>query len=171
MLVLGFLRPSFEIISTSSGGTLSKVLNNGMELTLAVKLYASDHEGKYPHTLPELLNEGYLENQDSLDKLLSHPVEGPGKPLGWTYFPDLSDKTAPDYPILISPMLQDSSGNTLRKLRRILGKPALFPVDPTWIVRFCDGSGEFMSKKKYEALLKKHSITLPAAETTNTAEK
>lgn len=168
--ILSFLwLASGKFIVCGTDGTMMKLLNNGHELTNGVKLYASRHQGKSPHTLRDLETEMLLDRP--LDKLLVHPVDGPEKPLGWIYLLDLNDHTPPDYPVLFTPLLLDDTGEIIRKFRDLLKKPALFPKIPTRIVFFYNASGEIMREPEFQALLKKHSITLPAAETTKTAEK
>lgn len=153
---------SGKFIVCGTTGTMMKLLINSRELTNGVKLYASKHQGKSPHTLRELETEMLLDR--SLDKILSHPIERPEKPLGWIYLPDLSDNTPPDYPVLFTPILLDDTGEIIRKFRDLLSKPALFPKIPTRIVSFYNGSSEIMREPEFQALLKKHDITLPATE-------
>lgn len=159
LVCLGFLflaTGSFNICMTD--GTLMKLQASGHELIQGVKLYGSKHQGKYPHALRDLETEHLLHRP--LDKLLSHPIEGPEKPLGWIYLPDLSDNTPPDYPILFTPTLQDDTGRIVRKFRDFLDKPALFPETPTRFVFCYNGSGSMMSEPEFQALLKQHGITL-----------
>ncbi len=167
-LVLLFLA-SGSMIICETDGTLMKLQASGHELIQGVKLYGSKHQGKYPHTLRDLETENLLHGP--LDKLLSHPIEGPEKPLGWIYLPDLSDNTPPDYPVLFTPTLQDDTGRIVRKFRDFLGKPALFPETPTRFVFCYNGSGDRMSESDFQALLKTHNITLPTATTADTSIK
>lgn len=61
----------------SEKGAVTKGINMGRQVALAAKLYAADHEGRYPATLDELVSSGALDDQGFLLKLASF------KPAGW----------------------------------------------------------------------------------------
>ncbi|CAN5889061.1 hypothetical protein BH11VER1_BH11VER1_00190 [soil metagenome] len=156
---------------TSSIGGTTKMIMNGKQLVMCVLLYSSDHDGKFPHTLQELVDTEVL-SRPELDKLLTHPYAKPQKFMDWIYLPDLSDKTAPYFPVLISPVLQDNAGKFRRTVRELQGqRPSLFPAMPVRVVAFSNGSVEVIKESDLPALLKKYGITLPAPETTSTVEK
>lgn len=148
-------------------GPLTALINNAKHLIISVQLYAGDHEGKYPHDLADLVKEGLLKDQHTLDKLLSHPLE---KPLGWIYLPDLSDKSPASYPIFISPILQDNSGPLMHKVKVFMGyRP--FSMKPQRVVAFNDTSVEFLPEVEVQKILDYHGIKLPVTEAVDAAEK
>lgn len=152
-------------------GSVYRVVNNAKQLAICIKLHASDAEGKHPHTLVELVNEGILDDQRALDTLLAHPYKKPQEPLGWIYLPDLSDKTPDEYPLLFSPVLQDKPEPRSRSriVSFFMSPPSRFPTTPHRVVAHCDTAVEIMTEAKFQELLKTHGITLPA--NADTAEK
>lgn len=151
-------------------GAISELLSNAKNLMVNVKEFAADHGGKYPDTLQDLVKEGVID-QSHLNKLLAHSTEGPKTPLRWIYLTGLNDNTAPDYPVLISPILKDDSGQIMRRLKALMGYRPRLPVKPVRVVAFNDTSVELLKEADFQALLKKHTITLPAPKTEGDAEK
>lgn len=148
-------------------GPLCRLTNNAKMLIISVQIYADEHEGKYPHSLVDLVKGKVLEGQSMLDKLLSHPLEKPQTPLGWIYLPDLSDKTALHYPIFISPILQDDSGPIMQQLKTFVGYRPPFTMKPSRVVAFNDSSVEVLRGVEFQKTLQYHGITLSAVEALN----
>lgn len=155
VVILVLCLPSLIPAPRSINSESPNVINNGRQLGVCIELYAGEHQGQYPHTLEEVVKVGIIE-QSYLDKLLSDPEGKPGRPLGWIYLSGLNDKIAPDYPIFVSPILQEHTEE--------------IQVIPSRIIIFRDHSHEVITELDFQVLLKKHSITLPAAETTNTSK-
>lgn len=143
VLCVPLLTPASRSINSES----PSVINNGRQLGVCIELYAGEHQGKYPNTLEEVVKEGIIE-QSYLDKLLSDPEGKSGRPLGWIYLSGLSNDIAPDYPIFISPVLQPPSEPN--------------PTTSSRVIIFRDHSHRVITEPDFQALLRKHSITLPA---------
>ena len=88
-LIMSYVAPVLMIVAifASMGmGAIGKVseraeITKGMamarQVAVAARLYAADHEGKYPATLEELISSGALDDQGILLKIASF------KPAGW----------------------------------------------------------------------------------------
>ncbi|MEY4485305.1 MAG: hypothetical protein RL693_2757 [Verrucomicrobiota bacterium] len=169
--VLSLISASIVMPSTiicGETGALSDLIGNTKNLIICVRLYAGDHGGKYPDTLQDLVKEGIIE-QSALDKLLAHPTEGPKTPLQWIYLTGLSENTAPDYPVFISPVLKDDAGPIMRRIKALLGQRPRLPVKPVRVVAFSDTSVVVLKEADFQELINKHGIKLPA--TADTPEK
>lgn len=87
------------IANSASEGALTKgkashSLANAKQIALACKLYAGDHDGKFPPTLDDLLPT-YLGTRT----IFVSPF-APGEPMGYTYTPGLTDNSPPDTVLL-----------------------------------------------------------------------
>jgi len=78
----------------------TKSIMQAKQIGVACRLYATDHAGKFPKTLEELVPK-YLPNQ----QLFICPLSGPGVPMGYQYFGGTDrDK------ILLMSVFQDPTG-------------------------------------------------------------
>ena len=73
----------------SEKGKATKSLAQAKQIGVACKLYAADHDGKYPPTLDALLPDYLADN-----KVLVSPF-APDEPMGYTYHPGLTEKSPP----------------------------------------------------------------------------
>ena len=86
-MAAGMALPVFNKVSEKGKATRS--LAQAKQIGLACKLYAGDHDGKFPPTLDALMPT-YLTEA----KVLVSPF-APDEPLGYTYHPGLTEKSPP----------------------------------------------------------------------------
>ena len=143
-----------------SRGYLILLCNDGKHLVGLAKLYAKDHQGAFPHDVRELKK---ARADVRLDVLLKS-YRGDGQPLGWIYFNQINDKSAPDHPVFVSPLLQDTNGSFVRWFRfNVLKKANLLPTTPTRVVATADGNAMAMPEAEFQTLVAKHHLALPVA--------
>lgn len=96
--------------SVQQQGSQTKLISNGREVVLALKLYAGDHDGRYPATLQELITSGTLTNAELLT-LASTPT-GEKKP--WLYDKTLTDTSPGICMVLAAPFTTGAGGKQTR---------------------------------------------------------
>lgn len=111
--------------SVKQQGSQTKLISNGREVMLALKLYAGDHDGKYPAELQELITSGTLTNADLLT-LASTPTEEK-KP--WLYDKTLTDTSPGICMVLAAPFTTGSGGKKTRIVVRNDGSAESIPED------------------------------------------
>ena len=146
-----------------SRGYLLEISHNGKQLVSLTKRYASEHQGAYPHDFRELEKAcPDIDFRNLLKSLLKKD-----QPLGWVYLNGLHDEAAPDRPVFVSPLLQDTNGTFVRWFRfNVLKKANLLPTTPTRVVATADGSAQAMSEDELQALIAKHHLALPVSSST-----
>jgi len=96
-VLAGLAFPAFAKIKEKGRQTQS--IANAHQIVIACKLYASDHEGKYPGDLNELVITGTLSD----DKILYDPLLHDDSQFGYEYFgANMKDSDPPDKILLIS---------------------------------------------------------------------
>lgn len=89
--------PTFAKIQEK--GRQVKSINNASQITSACRLYASDHEGRFPGDLEELLKEGVISD----DTIFRDPMSHDGSRIGYDYFgANMKDTDQPDKVLLMS---------------------------------------------------------------------
>ncbi|MES2568474.1 MAG: hypothetical protein V4710_00280 [Verrucomicrobiota bacterium] len=96
----GWLAGTQKWTEDKSRAISTRELINIKQVGLAIKLFASDYNGKYPESLEELVPD-YLPNNQHL---FCHEIDGE-PPEFLTYVPGFSDSSPPDKIMLISPRL------------------------------------------------------------------
>ncbi len=81
---------------------LTKSISNARQIVLACKIYASDHEGKYPGDLDVLIKEGILSDE----RVLHDPLSKDASAIGYDYLgAGMKDNDPPDKILLQSKSL------------------------------------------------------------------
>jgi hypothetical protein len=89
-------------ILVSGRDHLSKSISNGRQLVTAMRIYASEHDGKYPDQLEELVTADILE-PESLATLNWVYMSGE-VPAPWIFLRGLRDDAPDNVPIFVSPL-------------------------------------------------------------------
>ncbi|MEZ0274601.1 MAG: hypothetical protein ACAH88_06830, partial [Roseimicrobium sp.] len=87
---------------------VTKSISNCRQIVMALKLYASDHQGAYPLTLSELVSKDVLSHEDF--ERFNKAILVDGLPLPWVYLPGLNDASPGDLPVVVSPAPVSRSG-------------------------------------------------------------
>ena len=87
---------------------VTKSISNCRQIVMALKWYASDHQGAYPLTLSELVSKDVLSHEDF--ERFNKAILVDGLPLPWVYLPGLNDASPGDLPVVVSPAPVSRSG-------------------------------------------------------------
>lgn len=141
-------------------GFLAKLKRNGELVVKTASQYADTHGGQFPNDLEELVSTGLFES-DTLEQLLASIWANEPGPLGWIYDSRTKPGSSPLGPVLISPVLVDTSGTLIHWYHDFNRIPETKPRIPTRVVIFSDGEGRSMAETEFQQLLKSAGLTLP----------
>lgn len=97
-MAAGFALPVFS--SAQEKGRQAADLNTLRQLSVALRIYATDNNGKYPATLKVLVNSKILENEE----LLEFKDRKSGQRIPWVYNSKLTDSSPAGSLLLASPV-------------------------------------------------------------------
>ena len=97
-MAAGFALPVFS--SAQEKGRQATDLNTLRQLSVALRIYATDNNGKYPATLKVLVNSKILENEE----LLEFKDRKSGQRIPWVYNSKLTDSSPAGSLLLASPV-------------------------------------------------------------------
>jgi len=96
----GFLAlPSF---GCGEPGFMTSNISRARQVIIALRIFASEHEGAYPKDLEELVKSKCIERGE-LERLNQYRATRGAKPLKWTVILDLKDSDPYDLPLVVSP--------------------------------------------------------------------
>jgi len=86
----------------SGYGKITRSISNGRQLVAAVRIYASDHGGRYPEQLDELVDTEILEPESLVT--LNRVHKSGEAPLPWIFLKGLNEEAPANLPLFVSPM-------------------------------------------------------------------
>ena len=96
-LMFGLAVPAFSGVQAKARQV--QMMNDGRQLVLAAKLYASNHGGRYPSSLEQLALSGGISSELRLEQPLINGWKGER---GWDYFGAALSEASPSDSVLIS---------------------------------------------------------------------
>ncbi len=116
--------PAFNKVQAQA--SQQQVINHGKQLVIAIKVYAADHDGKYPAKLKQLISTGILDKPELLTVVEKKGKEG----LPWLYDRSLTDSSDGDRIVLAAPFtIKGSADKETRVVVRNDGSGAEIPEE------------------------------------------
>lgn len=106
-VVASLMIPAF--VKTSQAGNQMKAVSSARQIVIGMKMYAADHEGKYPPTLEALVEEGVLPDRRVFD--FPPTLNVPGQ--AWEYLGAGHGETDPGDLIVLRSKKADRSGKVI----------------------------------------------------------
>ncbi len=165
LIAVWLIAPSFGRLSER--GFLTTQMLNARQIVDLLRMYAEDHEGRYPDNLTELIG-----MEPRAEQMLKIELEDGHTARQWFYHHGLSDKDSGATWILVSPPLYNNKIGRFERWRRQQRGGLQPPPDKPWRVFVCkDGSVEFMPESKFQHIIKLRNIVLPGAASIDEKEK
>ena len=140
-------------------GSITHNVNNAHQLVVAMKVFASDHDGKFPDELKNVVTKDLMSEEDF--RKLSHIKLDGGRPdAEWIYIPGLTEATPDDHLLIVSPPLKSTAG-PIESLWNEYVHDLKLPKEEVRIVGFNNAGAWSLTEAKFREYLMKTGQKLP----------